>query len=70
MYRTGQPRRTGRLRKKKNWRKDSDVNLRCVGSRLTTGELVEQFDMGYGIHRIPTEILQMSKIILSYKFYS
>ena len=35
--------------------------------RLTIRELVERFDMGYGtIHRVLTEDLQMSKVILSY----
>ena len=37
--------------------------------RLTTRDLNERFDMGYGtMHRILTEDLQMSKAILSYKF--
>ena len=37
--------------------------------RLTIRELVERFDMGYGtIHRVLTEDLQMSKVILSYQF--
>ena len=36
---------------------------------LTIRELVERFDMGYGMmHLILTEDLQMSKVILSYKF--
>ena len=38
--------------------------------RLTIRDLIERFDMGYGtMHRILTEDLQMSKAILSYKFY-
>ena len=37
--------------------------------RLTIRDLIERFDMGYGtMHRILTEDLQMSKVILSYKF--
>ena len=37
--------------------------------RLTIKELIERFDMGYGtMHRVLTEDLQMSKVILSYKF--
>ena len=37
--------------------------------RLTIKELIERFDMGYGtMHRIFAEYLQMSKVILSYKF--
>ena len=37
--------------------------------RLTTRELIRQFDIGYGtMHRVLTEDLQMSKVILSYKF--
>ena len=36
--------------------------------RLTIRDLIERFDMGYGMmHRILTEDLQMSKAILSYK---
>ena len=38
--------------------------------RPTIRELVQRLDMGYGtIHRVPTEILEISKIILSLKFY-
>ena len=37
--------------------------------RLTIRELIERFDIGYGtMHRILTEDLQMSKVMLSYKF--
>ena len=37
--------------------------------RLTIRDLIERFDMGYGtMHWILTEDLQMSKVILSYKF--
>ena len=37
--------------------------------QLTTRELIQLFDMGYGtMHRILMEDLQMSKVILSYKF--
>ena len=37
--------------------------------RLTIGDLISRFGMGYGtMHRILTEDLQMSKAILSYKF--
>ena len=37
-----------------------------AGLRQTTKELVQRFDIGYDtIHRILTEILQMSNIILS-----
>ena len=37
--------------------------------RLTIRELIEHFDMGYGtMHGILMEDLQMSKVILSYKF--
>ena len=36
---------------------------------LTIRDLIERFDMGYGMmHRILTEGLQMSKAIQSYKF--
>ena len=37
--------------------------------RLKIRELIELFDMGYGtMHRILMEDLQMSKVVLSYKF--
>ena len=37
--------------------------------RLAIRDLIERFDIGYGtMHLILTEDLQMSKIILSYKF--
>ena len=36
--------------------------------RLTIRDLIERFDMDHGtMHRILTEDLQMSKVILSYK---
>ena len=41
----------------------------AANRRLTISELIERFDMGYGtMHRILTENLQMSNVILSYKF--
>ena len=61
----------GRASKKETlWRDDSDVSLlsHAADRRLTIRELIEWFDMGYGtMHRILTENLQMSKVILSYK---
>ena len=40
-----------------------------ANKRLTIRELIKRFDMGYGtMHRIFTGDLQMSKVILSYKF--
>ena len=41
--------------------------VHAADRRLTIRELIERFDMGYGtMHRILTEDLQMSKVILSY----
>ena len=37
--------------------------------RLTIRELIKRFDIGYGtMHRIFTGDLQISKVIISYKF--
>ena len=42
---------------------------RAADRRRTIRELIRRFDMGYGtMHRILTGDLQMSKVILSYKF--
>ena len=57
----------GRGRKKHNeWRDDGDVNVLCAGLRQTTDDrgTGAGFYMVYGtIHRILTELLQMSEII-------
>ena len=41
----------------------------AANRRLTIRKLIERFDIGYGtMHRILKEDLQMSKVILRYKF--
>ena len=67
----GQDRKVAPGRKKQYCAKQymSIRESHAADTRLTIRELIEWFDMGYGtMHRILREDLQMSKVILSYKF--